>query len=320
MPDYPRRRFLQLAAHSAGFTTALSAFPTSIRRALALPAAQVTGTIQDIQHVVVLMLENRSFDHYSAFEVSRTVIPFLYRTVRRSSSNQMARKRFLLFHLDTRTTSALRVPSTPHTFRDAQGAWNQGRLDTWPKFKTPISMGHYHRKDIPFQFALAEAFTLCDAHHCSITTGTDPNRIAFWSCSNFDPERRRGENCTAADAEVNNLRCLVSDALPTPGYQYQGSAFTWPTLPELLESAGISWRIYQDPNDNWTGLMHGGLAFKAFRDAQPGTPLYEKGMTHGSLQRLTQDVRSGALPQVSWVLPLHALVRTPGSLQPPARS
>ena len=308
MIDRSRRHFLKATAQSAGLAATLGAFPPSIRRALALPAIQTTGSIQDIQHIVILMLENRSFDHY--FGTLRGVRGFGDRhpiplpdgkTVWHQSDGT---KQIPPFRLDTRTTSALRISSTPHTFPDAQGAWSQGRMDSWPKFKTPISMGYYQREDIPFQFALAEAFTLCDAHHCSVTTGTDPNRIVFWSGSNFDPEKRRdGENCTAADAEVNNLRCQVSGSLPTPGYQYQGSAFTWPSLPELLERAGISWRIYQDPNDNWTGLMHGGLAFKAFREAQPGSPVYEKGMSHWSVDQLAQHARDGSLPQVSWVLP-----------------
>src|SRR5262249_20344443 len=154
--------------------------------------------------------------------------------------------------------------------------------------------------DIPFQFALAEAFTLCDAHHCSLTTGTDPNRIVFFSGSNCDPElRRRGEDCTAESAEVNNLRCWVKGEMPEPGYTYQGTAFSWQTIPELLETAGVSWRIYQDPNDNWEGLMHGGLAFKGFRESRPGASLYEKGMRIGSLEQLTKNARSGRLPQVS---------------------
>ena len=165
-------------------------------------------------------------------------------------------------------------------------------------------MGHFRREDIQFQFALAEAFTICDAYHCSVTTGTDPNRIVFWSGSNFDPTlRARGIDCTDADSEPNNLRCWIKGALPTPGYTYAGSALTWPTIPDVLESARISWRIYQDPNDNWTGAMHGGLAFESFRNAQPGSPLYEKGMTHRSLEELAQDAKQGNLPQVSWVLP-----------------
>jgi len=113
----------------------------------------------------------------------------------------------------------------------------------------------------------------------------------------------RGENCTGAQAEVNNARCQVKGTLPTPGYTYQGSALTWPTLPEILERAGVAWKIYQDPNDNWMGLMHGGLAFAGFREAHAGSPLYEKGMSNHSLAELAQDAKSGVLPQVSWILP-----------------
>ena len=66
---------------------------------------------------------------------------------------------------------------------------------------------------------------------------------------------------------------------------------------------GVDWRIYQDPNDNWTGAMHGGLAFKGFRESKPGEPLFERGMRHWSLEQLEKDVLDGTLPAVSWVLP-----------------
>ena len=307
MTDIPRRRFIKLATQAAT-AAALSTFPPIIRHALALPARQSTGTIYDVQHIVILMQENRSFDHY--FGTLRGVRGFRDRHPlplpggRPVWFQSDGHREISPFRLNTQTTSALRTPGTPHTFPDAQGAWAQGQLSHWPKYKTPISMGHYLREDIPFQFALAEAFTLCDAHHCSITSGTDPNRIAFMSGSNFNPAlRARKENCTDAEAEVNNLRCIVGGTMPTPGYTYQGSALTWPTLPDLLEQAGISWRIYQDPNDNWTGLMHGGLAFASFRQATPGSAIYEKGLTHASLDQLARDARSGSLPQVAWVLP-----------------
>lgn len=321
MTDQGRRSFIKLAAKTTGAAAALSVFPPVIRRALALPAASTTGTIADVRHVVILMMENRSFDHY--FGTLRGVRGFGDRHPVPLASGKPVwwqsdgTKEIPPFHLNPQTSSALRFPGTPHTFRDAQAAWAQGRFGSWPKFKTPMSMGYFRREDIPFQFALAEAFTICDAHHCSVQTGTDPNRIVFWSGSNFDPERRkRGENCTDADAEVNNLRCYVQGALPTPGYTYGGSAFTWQTLPEVLEGAGISWRIYQDPNDNWSGLMHGGLAFESFRKAQPASPLYDKGMSHWSLERLAADVKSGNLPQVSWVLPPMLLSEHPSPSSP----
>lgn len=316
-----RREFLRLAARTAGAAALSSVLPPSIRRALAVEAAVATGTVRDVAHVVILMQENRSFDHY--FGTLRGVRGFGDRhpvplasgkPVWHQSSDTTE---ILPFHLDTKTTSAIRAPGTPHSFADAQAAWSQGRFGEWPKFKTPMSMGYFEREDVPFQFALAEAFTICDAYHCSVTTGTDPNRIVFWSGSNFDPERgRRGENTTDADSEPNNLRCWIKGALPTPGYTYAGSAFRWPTIPDVLESAGISWRIYQDPNNNWTGAMHGGLAFESFRSCTPGSALYEHGMRHWSLDELAADVRNGSLPQVSWILPPQNWSEHPGPSSP----
>jgi phospholipase C len=75
--------------------------------------------------------------------------------------------------------NAALIPSTPHDFSDAQMAWNQGKLDSWPLSKTEYSMGYYTRDELPFQYALAEAFTICDAYFCSIASGTDPNRSVF---------------------------------------------------------------------------------------------------------------------------------------------
>ena len=303
-----RREFLRVSLQAGSATAAVALLPASIRKALAIPAARVTGTIQDVEHVVILMQENRSFDHY--FGTLRGVRGFGDRHPIPLASGEPVWHEFdgqkvvHPYHLDTKRTSAWRVPSTPHSFSDAQAAWNQGKFGFWPQFKTPDSMGYYGRADLPFQFALAEAFTLCDAYHCSLTTGTDPNRIVFWSGSNFDPEHRaRGENCTAEDSEPDNLRCWVRGTLPEPGYHYAGSAFKWPTIPEVLDGAGISWRIYQDPNDNWTGALHGGLAFESFRHAPPGSSLYENGMRHWSLEQLAQDVADDQLPQVTWILP-----------------
>lgn len=321
MIDVDRRRFLKLAGASAAFAASCVA-PPSIRRALALPALGRNGTIDDVRHIVLLMQENRSFDHY--FGTLRGVRGFGDRHPVPLASGlpvwqqSDGTRPIPPFHLDAETTSALRIAGTPHTFADAQAAWNQGRFGYWPLIKTPLSMGHYNREDIPFQFALAEAFTLCDAYHCSLTTGTDPNRIMFFSGSNHDPERRRrGENCDDNQAEVNNLRCEVRGLLPSPGYEYQGNAFAWPTIPDVLQAAGISWRVYQDPNDNWSGLMHGGLAFESFRNALPGSPNYDEGMAHWSLERFAEDAARGTLPQVSWVLPPRRWSEHPSGSSPP---
>jgi phospholipase C len=223
------------------------------------------------------------------------------------------------YHLDGKTMNAAFVPSTPHSFSNAQAAWGQGKFGYWPKYKNEYSMGYYTRDEIPFQYALAEAFTICDAYHCSVATGTDPNRIVFWSGSAFNPDlRAQGINCTDADAEPNNLRCWITGTWPTPGYTYAGSAFKWQTLPDVLEKAGISWRIYQDPNDNWTGAMNGCLAFESFRTAAPGSSIYKNGMSLWSLANLTADVKNDTLPAVSWVLPSRLQSEHPGAPSSPA--
>lgn len=286
----------------------LGMLPPVIRRSLAIPASGSTRSIHDVKHVVILMQENRSFDHY--FGTLRGVRGFGDRCLLPLASGKSVwfqsdgDTAVLPFHLDSAVSSALRVPDTPHSFSDTQAAWNQGRFGYWPKFKTAYSMGYYRRADIPFQFAMAEAFTICDAYHCSVTSGTDPNRIVFWSGGSADPRlTTQGINCTDSDSEPDNLRCWVTGKIPQPGYSYQGAPLEWPTIPDVLEQAGVSWRIYQDPNDNYMGAMHGGLAFASFRSAKPGSSLYKNGMSHWSLRQLRTDVQRGALPQVSWILP-----------------
>jgi len=298
---------------------AISMAPSTIRAALAVKANRATRSIKDVAHVVIMMMENRSFDHY--FGTMRGVRGFGDRWPIPLPSGKPVwyqsdgTREITPFHLDRKRANALKLDSTSHNFVDQQAAWNQGRYGNWPMFKvdeitgkaTGHSMGHYTRAEIPFQFALAEAFTLCDNYHCSVIGGTDPNRIVYFSGSNFDPGRRdRGLPAVPATSEPENLRCWVSGTWPEPGYEYLGEGFDWPTIPDVLEKAGIPWRIYQDPNDNWNGAMNGCLAFNSFRNAKPGSPIYENGMSDWSLNDLAAHVRAGRLPAVSWVVPSQA--------------
>jgi phospholipase C len=321
--DPTRRRVLRGLGLGAG-AAMLGGAPAALRAAMEIPAHDATRSIRDVQHVVILMLENRSFDHY--FGTLPGVRGFGDRFPIPLESGKPVwyqsdgRREVTPFHLDMATMNAIKSNTTSHTFPDTQAAWNQGKFGHWPKFKIDLvtgeatghSMGYFREQEIPFQWALANAFTLCDNYFCSVLSGTDPNRIVFWSGSNADPRAQaRGEPLTAANSEPNNLRCWVLKGWkpgnwPTPGYQYLGSGFDWPTLPEVLQAAGVGWRIYQDPNDNWTGAMHGCLAFDSFRKAAPGSPIYVNGMSRWTLADLEDDVRRGRLPQVSWILPSQA--------------
>ncbi len=317
-----RRNFIRMSA-TAGLAAAV--WEPLLQKALAVEAYNATRSINDVQHIVILMQENRSFDHY--FGAMKGVrgfgdrFPIPLESGQRAFHQSDGQRIVPPYRADGKKTNAALINGTPHNFMDTQAAWNQGKYGYWPLFKTPYSMAYYTREEIPFQYAMAEYFTICDAYYCSIATGTDPNRIVFWSGSVMDPEKRKaGINCTDADSEPVNLRCWIKGKMPDPGYTYQGSAFTWPTIPDVLQEAGISWRIYQDPNDNWTGAMHGCLAFESFRKAKPGSPIYENGMRHWSLDDLARDVQNKTLPAVSWVLPSQANSEHPGAPSSPYRA
>ena len=290
-----RRAWLRLAGKLSA-ACGLTLWPSSIRRALAVPAATATGTIQDVEHVIILMQENRSFDHYFGTMSGvrgfgdRMLVP--QHSGRPVWSQSDGRSQLMPFHLDTHTTSAMRVDGTPHSWPDAQQAWNEGRFGQWPRFKLFQSMGYYEADDVPFQRALAEAFTICDAHHCSIQSGTLANRAVFMTGTNFTPGMTEPAT-TQTQALIDNGN--NRGALLGP--------YNWTTYPERLQEAGISWRIYQDPKDNWGGLLAPWEAFEAYQNAQTGDALYENAMTRWTLDAFAQHVREGTLPQVSWIVP-----------------
>jgi phospholipase C len=308
MTDHPTRRTLIGAGLAAATTGVLPGTVSSaIGRALAIPADVRTGTIADVDHVVILMQENRGFDHY--FGTLRGVrgfadpLPIPLPENRDIWSQETADGRHVApFHLSTEEHFALmRMAGTPHTWPDAQAAWDHGRMVRWPAAKTERSLGHYARADLPFQFALAEAFTICDAYHAAIQTGTNTNRIMLWSGTN-DPAGTHG------GPAIGNSH----DSLPADGGWPEG--YRWTTYPERLQAAGIDWRIYQDMADNFTDNPLAGFA--AYRGAAPGSPLHDRAMTTHGLDRLRADVVGGTLPQVSWIIANAAGSEHPGPSSP----
>lgn len=294
MPQLDRRSLL--AAIGA------LALPPALARAAAIDADVRTGTLNDVEHVVILMQENRSFDHYFGTLNGvrgfgdRFPIPVRDAPGRENASVFVqAHKDKLLapFALDSaRTFAHMRVEGTPHNWTDAQDAWDQGRMDRWPEAKRPWSMGYYQRADIPFQFALADAFTLCDAYHCSTQTGTNTNRLFLWTGTN-DPLGQAG------GPSISNSH----DDLPEKGGAPE--SYTWTTYPERLLRAGVSWRVYQDMADNFDDNPLAG--FKTFRDSHKGLPgsdprLKQLGLSTWHLDKLREDVLAGRLPQVSWIV------------------
>lgn len=207
-----RRTFLQQTATTGLAAAALAAFPPSIRRALAIPAFHETGTIQDVKHVVLLMMENRAFDSYfGTFKGvrgygDRFAVPspngrnVFYQTYTKPTPAATVTP----YHLDASQGNAQRAGGTPHTWADAQAAWDHGRMNRWPDAKTPLSMGYYDAAEVPFQRALADAFTLCDHYHCGMHTGTIANRLFYWSGTNGPNGINPADGSRVKIAALNN--------------------------------------------------------------------------------------------------------------------
>jgi len=312
----------------AAATAALAAFPPSIRRALAIPANNATGTIRDVEHVVILTQENRSLDHYFGTLKGvrgfgdRFPIPLAGGLNVWQQTYTAGSRTVLPYHLDSQAGNAQRVNGTPHSYPDAQSAWDLGRMNKWPTYKQTQSMGYYTEAELDFQFALANAFTLCDAYHCGFHGGTNTNRLFMWTGTN-DPTGALG------GPVIDNS----GDSLNATGVNYR-----WTTYPERLQAAGVAWKVYQNMPDNYTDNPLAGFdqyrKANAARGNQPNGSPYPpytvadetvspliKGIGNtmpdgGFLQAFKDDIAAGQLPQVSWIVAPQTYSEHPGPSSP----
>jgi phospholipase C len=313
-PGLSRRTFMAASAGAAAVGVSVAGAVAGAAPASAAPAAKgasasaaahgkpkLTRTIADAKHIVVLMQENRSFDHY--YGTLRGVRGFGDRaTIELAGGysvfdqpNGGARQYPWAFSATSPAGGAdpeLLAQCNgdlAHSWSDQHAAWNNGKLDSWVAAKGNVrTLGHLQRADIPFHYALADNWTICDAYHCSILSATGPNRTYLWS-GMIDPAGQAG------------------------GPAYNGgdeSGLSWQTYAEALQNAGVTWKVYQNADDNFgdNGLAY----FSQFTSAPASSPLAQLGM--GSVPPATgrtpddiaaairADVLSGNLPQVSWVV------------------
>jgi len=313
MTPLDRRNFLRIAGAGA----LAAALPNSIRRALAIPANNATGSINDVEHIVILMQENRSFDHYfgslrgvRGFSDPRAVAQRDGSPIWQQRKGPGAGDYVLPFRPSAPDLGQQFLEDLPHDWNSSQTASNLGANDQWVPAKGATTMAHMTREDVPFHYALADAFTICDAYHCSLLGPTDPNRYYMWT-------GYVGNDGTGGGPVIDNAE----------------AGYGWSTYPERLQRNGISWKIYQDVGDGldaggywgWTGDAYIGnygdnslLYFHQYQNAQAGDALYE-GARRGTniksggdlFEQFAADVANGTLPQVSWIVAPEAYTEHP---------
>jgi len=236
-----RRSFLQKASILSGGAGMLHVLPASIAKALAIDPAP-GSTYLDAEHIVLLMQENRSFDHtYGTLQGVRGFND--PRAIRLPGNNLVwlqsneKGETYAPFRFDIKNTKITWMDSLPHTWSDQVDARNDGKYDKWlhakPSWKEeykqmPLTLGYYTRADIPFYYSLADAFTVCDQNFCSSLTGTTPNRLYFW---------------TGTIREKQDANAMARVWNQDADYE---TMVNWKTFPERLEENGVSWKIYQN--------------------------------------------------------------------------
>ncbi len=278
-----RRRALRDLGLAGLGATALGGLQGVLDAAAA--ASPKTGSLKDIDHVVILIQENRSFDHY--FGTLSGVRGFGDKHGHKTFFQpDLAGKKLHPFHLSTGCT-----PDITHDWGPQHLSWNGGRMNGFITSREPKSvdgtvapetMGYLTRSDLPFYFALADAFTICDGYYCSVLGPTDPNRLMSMSGS-LDPAGAHGGP--------------LLQTLAGPPRNAKAQTFTWPTMPESLDARGVSWKVYTDPA---AGILDNVLTY--FKRYAPGSKLYNRGVAPTYPLDFMSDVAGGKLPQVSWVL------------------
>jgi phospholipase C len=331
MSELSRRGFLGAATALTGAAAIGAAGPAAAADAGRTepgrgPRPKPHGDIRDIRHVVILMQENRSFDHYygslrgvrgfgdrSTITLPGGLSVFQQPTGKPGDPVTATQYPWRLSDAPASAYPAGHQPpssevgaqnygGTDHSWESQHTAWYGGLMNAWYVSKGgPTTLGYLDRRDLPFHYALADAYTIGDAYHCSVLSATGPNRTYHW-----------GGTIDAAHTYSNFTAYSGGDEL--------GRFLLWESYAETLQKAGVGWKLYQG-SDNYgdNGLEY----FKSFAQYDPeqgGTPapgnvLYDNGVATvpepsdpetGNADNLAlairKDVEAGTLPQVSWVV------------------
>jgi len=294
-----RQALRDLGLAGLGMTAAGAGIEALLANASA--AAPRHGTLKDIEHVVILIQENRSFDHY--FGTYSGVRGFGDKRNRSAFFQRGADGKVLHpFHLPKDC-----LPDLTHDWGPQHLSWNGGRMnqflvqherDDGPSGNgSPVgsgveTMGYYDARDLRFYHALANAFTICDGYYCSMIGPTYPNRLMSISAT-IDPGGRNGGP--------------LVETLGVSNYAAYLRRFTWTTMMERLQARGVSWKVYTAGGG---GILDNMLVF--FKACAPGSPLFELGTRPTYPGDFLSDVAANRLPQVSWLLTSAAQTEHPG--------
>jgi phospholipase C len=216
-----------------------------------------------IRHVIVDMQENRSFDHYYGFAsfAGKHGVPRGY-TQPDGAGGTVAPYHF----------TSLSTPDIGHNWFAMHDEYQGGAMDGFYTTDGINALGYYTAQDLPFYYSLFETSTLCANYFCSLMGPTWPNRFY--------------------------LAAGTSGGITTNGVWGYG-VFDYPIILDLLEDAGVSWKVYNMSMDSvpFGNTDNAFVFWKRWAHDQ---------RTRGSKGEYLADLSLGRLPQVSFIIPSFA--------------
>jgi phospholipase C len=329
-PLLTRRDFLKAgAALGAAGAVGRTALRPGQARLIDAALAASSGTFDPaaVKHVVVLMQENRSFDHYfgalagvhgfrdpyAGRYPGSTPTPFqqlgplaaVPGWTGPTSGGQAVLEPWRLVS-EPPMKNGQTTNDITHDWTPQHQSWNGGRMDRWfathaandknsaaipPTNDGYMTMGYLTGADVAFYHALADAFTICDGYFCSVMGPTDPNRLMLMS------------NSVGVGKTNGPLLTTLVQTKPT-----EIAKFSWKTMPEALRDAGVTWKVYGDPTAQ---ALFSILPYFAQYENDP--ELTANAFAQQYPVNFIADVAAGTLPQVSWLLPSAANCEHPAA-------
>jgi phospholipase C len=218
-----------------------------------------------IKHIIVSCQENRSFDHYFGYASQVQAAGF-------GPPPGYAQPDGLGGFVEPRRFTELETPDVPHDWNSVHGQWNGGAMDGFMTHSGIWAMGYYTAEELPFYYSLFGDSTLCGDFFCSLLGPTWPNRFY--------------------------LMAGTSGGITTNGLWGYG-IFDHPMILDLLDAAGVSWKIY---NITWDSVPFGNT---------DNVAVFWKNFAHDNRTRgnrggFLNDLRRDRLPQVSFIIPSFA--------------
>ena len=228
-------------------------------------AAPARGRAQQLQHIVVLMQENRSFDSYLGRLHFQGQPGVAAEPLSARNPNPRGGEPIHAYHKHRYCEKA----DLDHSWNGAHHEYDRGRMDGFTRANAVSAdptgrraMGYYTRKDLPFYYALYRTFATSDRYFASVLSQTFPNRFYLLAGTSFGH---------------------IRNDLPGP------NGFRHKTVFQELDRRHVSWKIYYSQ-------IPFAFEFKYVRDHQAGHVF--------PIQKFYDDAKAGALPQVSFVDPI----------------